>query len=131
MDTSYAIALAAHTDQLHPKAMQIAAQMQTDRTRIVTTRAVLLEIGNALGKQRYRSTAVALLEALQEDPSVEIVPISDDIYSRAFDLYRSRPDKEWGLVDCISFIVMQERGIVGALTADVHFLQAGYSALLR
>lgn len=106
-------------------------QMQTDRTRIVTTRAVLLEIGNALGKQCYRSTAVALLEALQEDPSVEIVPISDDIYSRAFDLYRSRPDKEWGLVDCISCIVMQERGIVGALTADVHFLQAGYSALLR
>jgi predicted nucleic acid-binding protein len=38
---------------------------------------------------------------------------------------------EWGLVDCISFIVMQNRGITDALTADIHFQQAGFRALLR
>ncbi|MFM5956954.1 MAG: PIN domain-containing protein, partial [Dolichospermum sp.] len=42
-----------------------------------------------------------------------------------------REDKEWGLVDCISFIVMQDRGITDALTADTHFQQAGFRALLR
>ena len=39
--------------------------------------------------------------------------------------------KEWGLTDCISFVVMADRGLTQALTADDHFTQAGFVALLR
>ncbi len=39
-------------------------------------------------------------------------------------------DKEWSLTDCISFVVMEERGLIGALTSDHHFEQAGFSVLL-
>jgi predicted nucleic acid-binding protein len=46
-------------------------------------------------------------------------------------MFRSRQDKEWGLVDCVSFVVMQNRGIAEALTADEHFHQAGFRSLLR
>jgi len=46
-------------------------------------------------------------------------------------LFCSRLDKEWGLIDCVSFIVMQERGLTNALTTDEHFEQAGFRALLR
>lgn len=91
----------------------------------------MLEIGNSLSKLRLRHVAVQLLETLEADPMVEIIPLSEELYAQAFDLYRSRPDKEWGLMDCISFIVMQERGITGALTTDAHFRQAGFRALLR
>lgn len=105
--------------------------MERDAARIITTRAVLLEIGNALGKQRYRADAVALLEALEEDSNVEIVPLAEDLFARAFQLYRTRHDKEWGLIDCVSFIVMQERNLTAALTTDDHFLQAGFRVLLR
>jgi len=97
----------------------------------VTTRAVLLEIGNALSKQRYRQAAVKLLVALEADPNVEIVPLSDRLYIHALQLYRERPDKEWGMVDCISFIVMEDREILEALTTDNHFQQAGFRVLLR
>lgn len=45
-------------------------------------------------------------------------------------MYSLHTDKTWGLVDCISFVVMQERGITDALTADRHFQQAGFRALL-
>lgn len=31
----------------------------------------------------------------------------------------------------ISFVVMQERGIEQALTTDIHFQQAGFTALMR
>ena len=46
-------------------------------------------------------------------------------------MYVSHTDKEWSLTDCISFVVMRNRGIRRALTADAHFEQAGYAALLR
>ena len=80
---------------------------------------------------RYRKAAVRLLDALENDPKVDIIPITEELCARAFELYRNRLDKEWGLIDCISFIVMGDRNLIGALTADEHFRQAGFRALLK
>ena len=91
----------------------------------------MLEIGNALSKQRYRQDAIKLLHALEADPNVEIVPVTEGLYQRGFQLYSARTDKDWGITDCISFIVMEEQGLKEALTADAHFQQAGFHALLR
>jgi uncharacterized protein len=74
---------------------------------------------------------VHLLTALALDPNVEIVPLTEDLYSRSLNLFRDRTDKEWGLTDCISFVLMNERKITHALTADVHFQQAGFEASMR
>ncbi len=131
LDTSFAIALSSTTDQNHIRAVEIANQLETNKTQLVTTQAILLEIGNALSRQRYRVAAIELLESLHTDPNVEIVRLTYGLYLSAFDLFKQREDKEWGLVDCISFIVMQDRGIIDALTADTHFQQAGFRALLR
>jgi len=131
LDTAYAIALSSPNDLFHQRAISLADQLEAADTRLVTTRAVLLEIGNALSKQRYRSAAVRLLAALEADPHVEIVPLSEQLYARAVQLYRERLDKEWGLTDCVSFMVMQVRGITEALTTDEHFQQAGFTGLMR
>ena len=63
LDTSYAVALSARTDQNHEAAVKLAKKLQESSTQIVTTRAVLLEIGNALAKVRHREAAVKLLSA--------------------------------------------------------------------
>jgi predicted nucleic acid-binding protein len=131
LDAGYAIALAATSDQLHERALVIADQLENDRTRIITTRAILLEIGNALSKQRYRSAAIRLLASLTSDPTVEVLPLTDSLYEEAFRLFRNRPDKDWSLCDCMSFVVMESRGLTTALSADEHFEQAGFRALLR
>jgi len=131
LDTAYAIALSSPTDQFHARALELAEQLEALGTRLVTTRAVWLEIGNALSKQRYRQAAVQLLDALEADPTVDIVPLLEPLYARGMQLYRTRPDKEWGLTDCVSFLVMQDRGLTEALTTDEHFQQAGLRALLR
>src|SRR5208282_5143253 len=47
------------------------------------------------------------------------------------DFFSARPDKEWSLTDCISFVVMNERGMTDALTSDHHFEQAGFQILLK
>lgn len=131
LDAAYAIALSAVSDQHHESAIRIAERLEAEGTHLVTTRAVILEIGNALSRQRYRQSAVELLSALEEDPGVEIVEITGELYANAFRLYQDRNDKDWGLTDCISFVVMEGRGITEALTTDEHFQQAGYRALLR
>jgi len=112
LDASYALALSAPTDEFHGRAVDLAEQIETAGARMVTTRAVLLEIGNALSRQRYRAAAAILLRALEADPSVEVLPLSEELYAQALVLYCSRPDKEWGLIDCTSFVVMSERAIV-------------------
>ena len=131
LDAAYAIALSASNDQYHQQALILADKLEASRVRLVTTRAVILEIGNALAKSRYRRAAISLLDALEQDPNVEIVPLSEALYAQAFRLYKDRTDKEWGLIDCISFIVMQERGLTQALTTDQHFRQAGFQILLH
>lgn len=107
LDTSFAIALSAVTDQNHIRAVQLADQLEASKARLVTTQAVLLEIGNALSKQRYRVAAIQLLESLQTDPSVEIVLLTNELYKEAFNLFRSRADKEWGLVEYQKLFVIQ------------------------
>ena len=130
LDAAYAIALSAPNDQYHALAEILAEQLEAERTQLITTRAVVVEIGNALAKLRYRNAAIELLDSLEEDPNVEIIQISEELYKRAFLLYRERPDKEWGLTDCISFVVMNDRGLMNVLTTDEHFKQAGFNTLL-
>lgn len=131
LDTSYAIALSSPGDQHHRRAAELAEQLEREGRRLITTRAVALEIGNALAKPRHREAAVALLGLLDRDPAIEVVPFSEALYRSAVELFAERRDKEWGLTDCMSFVVMRERGLTDALTTDRHFGQAGFRALLR
>jgi predicted nucleic acid-binding protein len=130
LDTSYAVALSAPADENHKRAVELADELEASSTRFVTTRAILFEIGNALSKVRHRAASIRLLTALENDPNVEIVSVSDELYRRAFEIYRDRVDKEWGLIDCLSFVVMKDEDLTDALTADSHFRQAGFRVLL-
>lgn len=130
LDAAFAIALSAPTDQYHARAVELADTLEHSSGRLVTTEAVLLEIGNALSKQRYRQAAVKMLRSLIADPKVEVVAIANSLVLRGVDFFSRHSDKEWGLTDCISFVVMRERGIRAALTSDEHFTQAGFDVLL-
>jgi predicted nucleic acid-binding protein len=94
LDTSFAIALSSVTDRNHLRAVQLANQIETNKTRLVTTQAILLEIGNALSKQRYRAAAIQLLESLETDPSVQVILLTNSLYRLAFNLFKQREDKE-------------------------------------
>ncbi|MGH1396729.1 MAG: type II toxin-antitoxin system VapC family toxin [Trichormus sp.] len=131
LDTSFAIALAAPQDHLHSRAVHLAKLLDEAGTRLITTQTVMLEIGNILCQKPYRHQAIVLLNALASDPKVEIVPLSHELYERAFELYSESSNQEWGFIDCVSFIVMQFCGITEALTANEHFQQVGFRALLR
>ena len=130
-DAGYWIALFNPRDQLHTRAIAVSNTLQ-GRT-IVTSQMVLTEFLNhyaALG-QPFCQRAVQIVRSLQDDPDVDIVPQTETQFTAALTLYTQRPDKEWGLTDCASFLIMQERGITEALAHDNHFYQAGFIPLLR
>lgn len=127
-DTLYIIALVNERDEYHERAVECASIYQG--SSFVITDAVLLEIGNGLVRG-YKAEAVEVIEDLLTAEDVEVVHLTPELFEKAFALYKNYQDKEWGMVDCISFVVMQEMGITDALTFDQHFVQAGFRALMR
>jgi uncharacterized protein len=131
LDSSHLIALASTGDEYHQRALELADAVAAVGRRVVTTEAVLLEVGNSLARRRYRQGGVLLLRSLVSDTNAVVEAVTTALLHRGLDLYEARMDKEWGLVDCLSFVVMSDRGLTEALTSDEHFEQAGFVALLR
>jgi predicted nucleic acid-binding protein len=77
-----------------------------------------------------RGIAARGYERIRRDAQIEVVPHSGEFSAGALRLFTDRPDKDWSLTDCLSFLVMGRRNIQEALTADHHFGQAGLRAVL-
>jgi len=73
---------------------------------------------------------LTICNVIETDAAFQLVRATSDLIQCCKKLYRDRADKEWPLTDCISFVVMHDRGLSEALTADHHFEQAGFRALL-
>lgn len=123
VDTSFVLALINERDQYHDQAEKLSHKFEN--SPLITTDAVLLEIGNAMAKD-FREEAVEIIKVLRSSNRVEIIEIGERLFERGLEIYDKYSDKTWGLVDCISFIVMQENGITEALTFDGDFTQAGF-----
>lgn len=130
LDTSFVVALTVRDDANHAAAQALSRAVRDAGAQLVTTEAILLEIGNTFSKLHLRGAAVTLNSALRGDPHVTVLPFTDELIARAWGLFGERPDKDWGVIDCLSFVVMTDLGITAALTADIHFRQAGFTALL-
>jgi|SRR5918911_1862908 predicted nucleic acid-binding protein len=123
VDTSFVIALINGKDQYHQQAEALSYKFES--SQLITTDAVLLEIGNALARD-FRKEAVAVIRVLRNSKKVKVVEIDEKLFAKGLEIYEKRDDKTWGLVDCISFIVMGESGITEVLTFDRDFERAGF-----
>jgi predicted nucleic acid-binding protein len=127
-DTSFFVAFLSVRD---PYARQAQDFVNSYTGWLVTTTHVLAETGNFRSRSQSRTRFSKYVEELQAIEEAEIVPESADLWNAGLSLYGTRPDKSWSLTDCLSFIVMQDRGLTEALTADRHFEQAGFAILLK
>jgi predicted nucleic acid-binding protein len=127
-DTGFFLALINPRDQYHSVAAGLNSRLSAP---LVTTAWVLLEFANAISASRARGQFERVLNRLSSEPDATIIGPEPDLFDRGCQLYISRPDKEWSLTDCTSFVVMEREGLTDALTADRHFEQAGFHPLLR
>jgi hypothetical protein len=128
VDTFYLVAFLNPADAHHERVRAFSRQM---RRRLVTTSWVLTEVADALRSPPNRPLAIQLRQLVRTTPFVRVVPAGEELFQAGFDLYEGRPDKEWSLTDCISFVVMERQNLTDALTGDHHFEQAGFHALLK
>jgi len=127
-DTFYYLALVSQDDAAHRGAVDMSRRL---RGRTISTAWVLTEVADALAAPHQRGVFATLLEHLLADPNVTIVPPSQELFERGVKLYIDRPDKDWSLTDCLSFVVMEQHHLTDALTGDHHFEQAGFGVLLK
>jgi uncharacterized protein len=127
-DSFYFFALLNPRDAEHAKA---TAFSQSKAPGVLTTAWVLTEVADGLASTGNRPLVAKVIDSLEEDPHCVVLPPSRELFVAGLDLYHRRPDKQWSLTDCTSFVAMQEHGVTEALTGDHHFEQAGFVALLR
>lgn len=127
-DTSYFVALLGKSDSHHKQAVEWSEQFLG---QTFVTVYVLVELGSSLSSRGDRDLYVPFVTALLDEKATLFISASATLFRQGLSLFESRPDKEWSLVDCISFIVMQKHRLHDALTTDRHFEQAGFRALLR
>ena|SRR2546423_121325 len=126
-DTFLYVALLNRHDMCHTKAAVFVGSLQSE---IVTTEWVLAEVADAFAASAVRPRIKTFIEELRANRLVKVIEADSSLFRRGLDLYHARPDKEWSLTDCTSFVVMQELHLNDAATGDRHFEQAGYRALL-
>jgi predicted nucleic acid-binding protein len=126
-DTSFFAAL-LNSDDVHHE--QARAWSEAYAGRVIVTEYILIELGAFFARRKHRPLFLALLDDLALDPQTLIVACSRALYRRGLALFADRLDKDWSLTDCISFAVMKKRKLTNALTADHHFEQAGFRAIL-
>lgn len=126
VDTGFLIALLNSHDALHLQANQLS--LKYEGVPMVTTDAVLLELGNALSRSG-KQQAGEIIRYFQQAEEAKIIYLSPELFDKGLQLYEQYQDKSWGLVDCISFVVMRDLNINDVLTFDQHFSQAGFMVL--
>jgi predicted nucleic acid-binding protein len=129
LDTFFIQTLLNKYDQYHQQARLFLPRVKMAK-EVWITEAIFVEVGNALSSYD-RNLASNFIEQCYVTNNMRIVSVDTVLLRRALNLYKQRQDKDWGLTDCISFVTMSDYSLIDAVTADIHFVQAGFRALLR
>jgi predicted nucleic acid-binding protein len=130
-DTLYWGAVLRPHDQY--RAQVIRAREVLGDVRLATTDEVLAELLDGLAPRgtRLREVAARAVRTILRDTRVTVHPQSRESFLAGLRLYEQRNDKGYSIVDSISMTTMRPHGILEVLTNDHHFIQEGFSVILR
>lgn len=87
VDTAAWIALANADDALHTRADQVMNDLLTQKSKLVTTEFVLLEVADALSAPNLRSNTIQFINRLRQAPILRIIPVSEALLIDGWTLY--------------------------------------------
>lgn len=128
LDTSGLLCFHHRAEPQHTEAVQFFRSA----SRRLTHSYVLAEfVALAQARRLPRLPALSFVADLQDNAAVQVAYVSETQHRMALEFLRQRPDKPWSLCDAVSFLLMNQAGILEALTTDHHFEQAGFVRLLK
>lgn len=124
LDTSGLLCLLHSAEKEHGSAVA-----HFDARQVKLTHSYVLAGFVALAQARGipPDASLAFVADLQDSPEVAVVYVDERLHRLALRLLQEPLDKSWSLCDAVSFVVMQEYVLTGALSSDRHFEQAGYT----
>ncbi len=126
LDTSAIYALAVPLEFHHGSALTLFRE--PNRTFLSHT-LILTETFSLLAKRQGKNLALNTIAALRNSSKVEVVAVTPELLEAAWQRCLRYADKEWDWIDCVSFELMERRGVRDALSLDRHFAQAGFAIL--
>ncbi len=126
VDTGAYAALANEGDARHYDAIDIARNLGRRRSLLYTTNFVIAETHALVVARANRMLALNMLERIDQGSGVT-VRVDEGHERRAREIVASNRDKDFTLVDAMSFAVMEQLGIGVAFTFDRHFVQYGFA----
>jgi predicted nucleic acid-binding protein len=129
LDTTFIAGYLNPRDQ-HHAAAQRCMPLVKGAAEVVVTEVVLIEVGNLLRSTLHRQRAATFIDSCYSTRNITVVSVDTQLLKSAIHFYRQHSDKDWGLADCVSFVVMERRGLRSAISSDTDFQQAGLRALM-
>jgi len=126
VDTSAYYALTDARDANHATAVATAQRLAREGCDLITTNFVADETHTLILNRLGRDLAERVLDRLSAS-STRILRVTERDETRAREIIHLNQDKDYSLVDAISFAVMERLHLCHAWTYDHHFTQFGAS----
>ena len=124
-DTSGLFAALVRNDAHHePARDRLERLLDADDVKIVTTSYVLLEVSALLQNRVGLDAAIRFDRDLR--PVLQVVWVDEALHRRAMRRLELRRRRQVSLVDCASFVCMEDGGIQRAFAFDRHFIDEGF-----
>lgn len=126
VDTGPWIAWMDVRDQWRQDAMREISILKAQRRSLVTTNWVLAETYTGLVDRVARSAIARLRAMIEESALIQVIWVDKLIEEQAWRKFLKYDDKDVSMVDCTSFVVMEQWGLGTAFSFDHHFHQVGF-----
>jgi len=123
VDTSFFFPLLSAHDPDHARVREVFATLRGQRLNAVllTTNHVVAETITLARMKADHALAVGAGQYLYSEKIARIHWTAPDEERAAFAYLKKHQDKEYSMVDCVSFVIMDKLGITEALAVDADF----------
>ena len=133
-DSSFFIALFDSRDDAWSIAWELFESFVSDpNLRLIFARDVMNELLAHYSRSgsSIRREVARFVRRTFNDPNYSVEVVDEDTYANALNLYESRHDKRYSMVDCIGMTIMRRDGLDEVVTTDRDFVQEGFVNLMR
>ena len=127
VDTSALLPILNGDDRDYPKAYKIWQNLAAEQARLITSSYVLVEstalIQNRLGMAAVRSFQEGFV------PLLQIVWVNAELHNMGMAALLTADRRRLSLVDCVSFVICQQRQVESVFAFDQHFSEQGFAVL--